>query len=269
MVLGVQTVYLMGFGDNLNTYSHTFFGQTAATAKLVSIIGDELVGLDAPSSGVRQFGGVGFYPNVNIGYGVREFAGHDPLLPQEYFALPPVSVSSRLNLFDADVDSATLARRYGIGFILAAGSVPPPAGTTFVGRIGPQSLYKVPGAAQFYFANPPPGAQVTSITHPGNYSFTVRLDTPSSTALVLAITALPGWHVTSDGRALPVRSYGGVMEEVTVPAGAQTLEAWYWPRRLSEGIGFAVVGLVFLVLSPVALLAVSSARWRWRRRADG
>lgn len=269
VLLGGQAIYLVGFGDDLNTYSHTFYGATSATRQLASLVGDGLVGLDAPGTTVRQFGGAGFYPNINIAYGVREFAVHDPLMPQEYFELPPVVVGSRLNLFDLDIDSAALARRYGVNFILAVGKTPP-AGTTFVARIKSQSLYSVPGAAQFYFAHPPAGARVTSITHPGNYSFTVSLKTPSPTEVVLAVTALPGWHVTSDGRALPVQPYGGVMEEVSVPVGRQTLQVWYWPPRLTEGIDLAIAALVVLLFAPLVLLAVGSPRWPWRRsrRAD-
>jgi hypothetical protein len=265
VLLGGQVAYLVGFGDNLNTYSHSFFGATPATEQLASLVGDGLVGLDAPSAGLRVFGGAGFYPNVNIGYGVREFAGHDPVLPQEYFAGSHHAPGATVNLYDADIDSAALARSFGIEFILAvAGAVPP--GARFVARIGPESLYSVPDAAQFYFADPPAGARVTSITHPGNYSWTVKLDTPAPTKVVLAVTALPGWQVTSDGRALPVQPYGGLMEAVAVPAGRQTLEVRYWPRRLSEGIDLALAALAVLLLAPLALFAVASARGGRRRR---
>jgi hypothetical protein len=270
VLLGGQTAYLVGFGDDLNTYSHTFFPTTPATAELQSLVGQGLVGLDAPNTHVRRFGGIGFYPNVNIGYALRQFNGADPLLPEEYFENWPTATGGRgSNEFNPDITSAALARRYGIEFILAYDRLPAPAGTKFVARILGQDLYSVPGAAQFYLPAPPAGAEVTSTTHPGNYSWTVNLHTPVPTTLVLAVTALPGWHVTSDGRALAVHTYGGFMESVTVPAGRQTLEAWYWPERLSEGIGLAVVALVVLVLAPVLLLGAASLRRRGSRRAGG
>lgn len=263
-LLGGQTAYLLGFGAGLNTYSNTFFTPTSASAQLKSLVGDSLVGLDATNTQLRQFGGVGFYPNLNIGYGVRQFAGHDPVLPQEYYRTwPGGPQSAGPNVFDPIIDSAALARRYGIGFILAAGGVHRPAGTRLVAGLRGMALYLVPGASQFYFPAPPAGARVLSVSHPANQSWTVDLDTPAPAQVVLAVTALPGWHVTSNGRALPVRTYGGFMESVTVPAGKQTLEVWYFPHRLLEGVYLALVAALALVLWP--LFAAVRKRFRLRR----
>ena len=248
VLLGGQTLYLVGTSAAFNSYSHEFFPSTPATRTYASAVGDGLVGMHGGNVGdVRAFTGLGFYPEVNIGYGVRQFAAHDPLIPSGYFdwpgSLPPPDPS--VNIVVPDISSAAQARQYGIDFILAPTRAAAPPGTTFAAGFAGMALYRVPGASLVAFAAYAPGEHVGPVSHPDDRTFTATVDAPAQAVLVLHLTAVPGWHVTADGRALAV-TVDGVMEQVTVPAGHHALRIWYWPDRLSVGILIAAVSAVLL-----------------------
>jgi hypothetical protein len=259
VLLGGQAAYLAGTSGELNSYSHAFFPQDPATTELAADVGGALVGIDTGNlSDVASWGGVGFYPNVNVGYQVRQFTAHDPVFPLEYYSWPgtPAFGQSIVNLFAPSITTAAEAREYGIGFILAAARLARPAGTDFVATFAGVSLYRVPGAAQFSLAAAPAGASIGAITHPTERAWTVEVDTPAPATLVLHLTALDGWHVDAGGRPLAVRPYGTLMEQVVVPAGSHVLDVWYWPSELTTGIWLAAGGAFALLLwcSAAALL---------------
>ena len=112
---------------------------------------------------MTQWTGTGIYPEVNAGYGVRELAIHDPVLPPSYlrtWPVPAATVNDRLgdNVFVPSVGSARRARFYGAQFILASPGRRP-KGAVLVAQI-PAALvkyvflYRVPGASQFSFGRP-------------------------------------------------------------------------------------------------------------------
>jgi hypothetical protein len=268
-LIGAQAAYLGWASGGLNSYSHTFFPSTAATDSYTAAVGDSLVGIDGNNpTDVRSWAGVGFYPNVNMGYEVRQFTGHDPVLPAAYLDWPgsPPASTSTVNVFAPDIDSATEARLYGIGYILASVRLPPPPGTVPVTTFAGVRLYRVPDASQVAFAaDAPAGARVERVAQGTDRSLTAVVDTPAAATLVLHITDLPGWHVTSDGTDLRVRPDGNLMQQVTVPAGHHTLQIWYWPGRLTTGIWLAAAATLLLVLWAGG---AAGARHLRRRSAD-
>jgi len=64
---------------------------------------------------------VGIYPEANIPYGIAQFNGHDPLLPQSYFVTfrGPVKGVAGAAILLPLIDSAQVARQYGVQWILA------------------------------------------------------------------------------------------------------------------------------------------------------
>ena len=120
-----QSVYLVIAGAGMNIFGQRFFPQTSATRQFEARVGNNLVGLDGSNvNDVRTWTGAGFYPNVNIGYRVREFTSHDPLLPKRYFtSFPgpqgPGPSGGTVGVFTPAVTSAALARTYGISYLLA------------------------------------------------------------------------------------------------------------------------------------------------------
>src|SRR5579875_116128 len=268
LLLGAQTAYLVWAGIGLNSYSTSPFPVNSAVAKLQRLVGDSLVALDGPNpADVTEWTGTGLYPEVNVGYGVRELAVHDPVAPAAYFKTWPVASATAAaglgnNVFVPSVSSAALARHYGASFVLASqGRVP--TGASFVTKLGkpPYSLYlySVPGAAQFSFAAGS-AARVLSATQTGNATWSLAVSAPQASALTLRLTYVPGWHVAADGRRLPVHRVEGLFAGVTVPAGARSVAISYWPPLLS--LGFA---LALAAIGAVLLLGVFCASFSLRR----
>ncbi len=243
VLLAAQSVYLVLAGVGLNSYSSRPYPVDGNMATLQRLVGNGLVALDgANTKDVTQWTGTGIYPEVNLGYGVRELAIHDPVLPPSYLRTWPVAaatVDDRLgdNVFVPSVGSATRARFYGAQFILASPGRRP-RGAVFVTRI-PAALvkyvflYRVPGATQFSFG-PASSGNGQSGSAPGRVGWrrpdpgpvpdperhvAAHRPAPVPSALTARVTYLPGWHVLADGRDLPVHEVDGLFVGATVPGG--------------------------------------------------
>ena len=264
VLLAAQSAYLVWAGIGVNSFATRPFPVTPAIAKLHRIVGNNLLALDGTNKhDVTLWSGVGIYPEVNAGYGIRELAVHDPVIPPAYFLTWPAQTATSNaglgnNFFAPAVGSANRARYYGASFILAApGSVP--KGTEFVTRFsvplaGSLALYRVTGAAQFTFGSGS-GARVLSVTQTGNSSWRLEVDVPAPSALTLHLTYFPGWHVSADGRALPVHETGGLFVGSTIPAGARTITVNYWPGGLTVGFALALTTIAVLVIGSVLVIA--------------
>ena len=271
VLLAAQSAYLVLAGVGLNSYSSRPYPVDSKIATLQRLVGDGLVALDGPNTkDVTQWTGTGIYPEVNLGYGVRELAIHDPVLPPSYLRTWPVAaatVNDRLgdNVFVPSVGSATRARFYGAQFILASPGRRP-RGAVFVTKI-PAALvkyvllYKVPGAAQFSFgqsssglssSGQDEGARVLAQSQPQNGTWRLAVRVPKASALTARVTYLPGWHVLADGHVLPVHEVDGLFVGATVPAGTRTIVVRYWPGGLSTGFALAMAAAVVLVLAASA-----------------
>ena len=214
-LLAAQSAYLVFAGVGLNSYSSRPVPAGRSVSLLKHLVGDDLVALDGPNTGdVTQWTGTGIYPEVNAGYGIRELAIHDPVLPPSYLRTWPVAGghdNDRLgdNVFVPSVGSARRARFYGAQFILASPGRRP-KGAVLVARI-PVALvkyvflYRVPGAAQFSF-DPGGGARGLAEPSPRTGWRLVRAGTeglgPDGAGDLSAGLARPG------RRALPARSRG-------------------------------------------------------------
>ena len=114
VLFGAETAFLLFSGVGINSYSGSFFPVTAPMARLKAVVGSGLIGFDTgdPSQS-RKMAHAGIFPEANLGYGLAEFAAYDPLASQAYFM-----VQSGAPYVEPDIDSAALARRYGIEWIL-------------------------------------------------------------------------------------------------------------------------------------------------------
>jgi hypothetical protein len=270
LLLATQSAYLVWAGVGINSYASAPFPVAAPVAELQRLVGNNLVALDGTNKhDVTLWSGVGVYPEVNAGYGIRELAVHDPVIPPAYFLTwPDQEATSNAglgnNFFAPAVGSATRARYYGAAYILAApGSVP--RDTQFVTKLavplaGALYLYRVPGAAQFSFDG---GSQsrVISAEQTGNSSWRLEVDVRRASSLTLHLTYFPGWHVTADGRALPVHEAGGLFVGTTVPAGTRSITVNYWPGGLTAGFALALTAIAALATGSV-LVVGSRARPR-------
>jgi hypothetical protein len=248
LLFGAEAAFLVFSGVGINSYSESFFPVTPAIARLKAVVGSGLVGVDTGTpTQSRKMAHAGFYPEANLGYGLAEFAAYDPVLPQAYFLRtggPP--------LVEPDIDSAALARRYGIAWILQPTrvSLAPPPNTRYVASFAGERLYAVPGAARFsLIADVGPGAsgRVSFVKHPVSSSWTFAVDASTPSRLVMRVTDYPGWHATIDGRPLRLSQYEGVMMKAPVPAGRYVVHLWYMPKRLVIGTWLALAALAALV----------------------
>ena len=269
VIVGAQVASLFLSGVAIPTYSRSIFPTTPAVTRLQAIVGASLVGLDAGNTGnVRLFGHVGFYPNANIGYHIRLFAVHDPLVPRAYFLSWPNQLAAPqqfgVGLFTPDVNTAALARRYGINDVLVAPGLPAPPGMTYVTTLAGERLYSVPGSAQFSVVGAgakPPVDAVTSVSDNANGRYTFSLDVSTrlrSPTLVMRVTNLPGWHLAIDGHPVAISSYEQVMLSAPLTPGRHRVVLSYWPDRLNAGIGLALASIA-------AFLLALGLRWRFSR----
>ncbi|HVM63687.1 MAG TPA: YfhO family protein [Acidimicrobiales bacterium] len=263
-LLVLETVFLVAAGAPLKSSSPTFAASTAGTRALTAAVGDSLVG-QGDASCLRP-PTVGIWPNMNIVYGVREFAVYDPVIPHDYFrdlrlqtgrpAGAPVA-----NVFCPVITTADIARRYGIAYVLELPGHPGPTGSVHVGTVGGEELFRIPGAA-FAVAYPlPPGSAPPSIdavgtpvmrSQPDASRWSMHLQAPTAQLVRIHLTAVPGWHATIDGHPLALKPYTNLMFEARIPPGSHTVELSYWPSAFSAGLLLAVLsalglaGLVFL-----------------------
>ena len=168
------------------------------------------------------------------------------------------------------IDNASVARHYGVGFILGHRTGPRPSGTVFVSTVGGEKLYRVPGGAAATLtplgadgALPPPDApgSPVAVTHPDAASWKMTIRSSRPAVLRLHLTDVPGWHATLDGRPLTLESYAGAMLQARVPAGSHTVELRYWPSTFTAGIALGLTSVVGLGAGLVV-----GARRRRRRR---
>ena len=264
LLLAAQSAYLVWAGIGVNSFAAKPFPAMAPVTELQRLVGNNLVALDGTNKhDVTLWSGVGIYPEVNIGYGIRELAVHDPVIPPAYFQTWPDQAATANaglgnNFFAPAVGSATRARYYGAPFILAApGSVP--KGAQFVAKLevplaGELTLYHVAGAGQFSFGSGTSG-RVTSVTQTGNSSWRLDVHVPTTSALTLHLTYFPGWHVSADGRPLPVHETGGLFVGSVIPAGTRTLSVSYWPGGLTAGFALALTAIAVLLTGSAWVVA--------------
>jgi hypothetical protein len=248
VLFGAETAFLVFSGVGINSYSESFFPVTPAIARLKAVVGSGLVGIDtgAPSQ-PRLIAHAAFYPEVNLGYELAEFAAYDPIIPQAYFTFR----GGQQNV-EPDIDSAALARRYGIAWILQAPQVHPipPAGTHYVGSFAGERLYAVPGTSRFsLIADRGSGVSepVSLVSHSVTSSWTFTIDASTPSRLIMRVTDYPGWNATVDGRALSLSGYDGLMLQAAVPAGRNVIHLWYLPERLLIGTWLALAAFAVLL----------------------
>lgn len=258
--------FLVFAGVGVNTYSTRFYPQSPAISQLLAKVGTGLVGLDDGNPALFQGSPhVGLYPEANVAYQLAQFDGHDPVLPNSYFATLGAGqdTSQVPPLITPSIGSAAAARTYGIQWVLASRHVPPPTGTVYVMTVAGERLYSVPGATRFSFLPGSPGdgaALVRSVSHPTSSEYDVVVSTARAATLVIRVTDTPGWHARVDGQAVPISSYGGVMMSIKVPAGAHEVVIQYFPGRLKIGVVMAGLGVVLLAGYAVGLLVLARRR---------
>ncbi len=258
-LLACETAFLLSAGIPLWTSTSTPFATTPAIQALKSSVGSSVVGLGGSLCFLPP--GLGLPENAQIAYGVQELALYDPMIPSSYYSSWGAVSHQSAGIPDDSVycpgiDTAQLARLYGVSYVLERSGSPGPEGSDFVRTVGDEDLYRVPasGAATLtpltadggLPAESEPGSPV-SVAHDDPASWKIVTDTDEAQVLRLRLTNVPGWHATIDGQPVPLVPFAGVMLQMKVPAGHHTVALYYWPATFTAGLvlaGCAALGLV-------------------------
>lgn len=270
-LLLVETALLLSAGAGYVSSSPNFLPTSNAVATFQRVVGSSLVGFGtcAPNA----FPSTGLVPDVNLAYGVNEFAAYDPILPRSYHVSygEATGTSSDLippfGLFCPQIDSVRLAHLYGVSFVLEPPGVPGPPGTRRVAVLLGEGLYAVPGSGRATLVglsgNGPSVVQPSSQPTPSTWR--IDVNAPRTSLLELRITNVPGWQAQIDGRPLHLSPFEHAMLEARVPSGHHVVTLRYWPRALSIGLELAATVVLAMGLALiVVVLRVRRSRYRSR-----
>lgn len=270
-LLACEAAFLVASGAPLWTSSSTPFAPTSAVVALKGAVGSSVVGLGGSLCFLPP--GLGIPENAQLAYGVQELAVYDPMIPSAYYSswsavsheaagIPSDSV------YCPGVNTATLARLYGVRFVVERQGTPGPRGGIFDKTVGNEDLYRIPDAGVATLTPltaeggvPSNEARSTPVpvTHPNPASWKMVTDADTPQVLRLRLTDEPGWHATIDGRPVPLQRFAGVMLQLEVPPGRHTVELHYWPAAFTLGIILASGAVV-------GLLVAFAVGWGRRRR---
>jgi hypothetical protein len=275
LLLVCETAFLVTAGTSLWSSSPRYLTPTRAETELASAVGSSMVGFGANTCFGDQ---LGIVPDYNVALGVKELAAYEPLLPRRYgsswrqatgqSAAPVRLPIVPFSVFCPAVTTTSVARRYGVRFVLEPSGKAGPPGAVFDRTVGDEDLYRIPGTGLATLTSVPasgalPGldapGRVVPVTQPDPASWKVVTDGVGPQVLRLRLTDVPGWHASIDGRQLPLQRFAGVMLQARVPGGHHVIELRYWPVAFTAGLVLAGGGAAGL---GVAL----SVGWVRRRR---
>ena len=271
-LLACESAFLAAVGAPVFSSSPTFFATTPGVAALQRAVGSAVVGFGARSCQTPPT--LGILEEANVAYGVKEFAAYDPIAPRALFASWRSSAGESagsgvpVSVFCPVVRDASVAREFGVSFVLEPPGAHGPSGSVFERDVGDEGLYRIPGAAVATLVSllpsgtlPPDDAAgvPVAVTHPDPAAWKTVFDAAAPGVLRLRLTDVPGWHATVDGRPLATEPFGGVMLQARVPSGRHTVVVTYRPATFTVGIALAAAGVV-------AIVGSAAAGWWLRRR---
>jgi hypothetical protein len=193
-------------------------------------------------------------------YGLEDVAGYDPVQLRRYrdaIELSNTHPPSDRHFLWVEVAPTRLLRQLGVRYYVAqAGQL--------LRKL--KVVLKTPNATILRDDKALPIARVNRPGRTDPARIVVRepdrvvIDTPPGPAgrLVLADPIYPGWKVTIDGYAAPVRVQNGLFRAVDLPAGRHRVEWLFAPRSVERGLSISLVTL----LAGMAYVAVMRRRSR-------
>jgi hypothetical protein len=251
----VSAGFLIDAGAGIWSSTKRPFASTPALSSLLSKVGSALVGIG--SCATNSLPSLGVVPNANLAYGLHELAGFDPIVPKAYAASygaatqTSQAVKAPPALFCPAITTVALARSFGVRYILEPQGAAGPPGTIEVARPGGEGLFLVPGSSRASLLvasrTPRPRRIALFARELSPSSFEIAFDAPTRASLELALTAVPGWHASLDGRPLALALHDKIELSASVPAGHHIVRLTYWPALFSLGLvcgGLSGIGLV-------------------------
>jgi hypothetical protein len=205
---------------------------------------------------------------------LSEATVYDGTVPKSYFTAyygelhQPLPTDTGFGQFCPSMSTASLARHFGVGYVLAQAGSPAPPGDVLVTTIADEDLYRVPGGGLVTMQPRVSAAGSATAKVLPNLSsdparIKLRVATKTASTLYIHVTDFPGWTATIDGEPLKLQRWGGTMLAASVPAGNHTIEIAYSPK------GFTI-GLILAAVAAVVLSAITASTvWRNRKRRTG
>jgi hypothetical protein len=266
VLLACQTALLIVDDGPIPSSNSTEYAATPGVVALQRAVGSSLVGL---GNGSESSGGLdlGLAPNTNLPFGIHEFAEYDPIAPLTYFTQwRSINGSSpgfkTVYFFTPGIPNATVARRYGISYVLEHHGASGPSGGVFVTRVGDEDLYRIPGAAEatlvpekssVRWPSTDASGKAVPVTLPGPSQVRVVTNASSPQVLRLRVASFPGWQATIDGRPLAMTPYLSMMFQAHIPPGKHVIELHYWPKRFTEGLVIAACAVLGFVVAAIVV----------------
>ena len=221
-------------------------------------MGSSLVGFG--SCGENAFPTTGLVPDVNLAYGVSEFAAYDPILPRSYYTSygeatgTSTKVLLPVGLFCPEINSVRLARLYGVSFVIEPPGAPGPPGTRLVADSGRATLVPLDTKGP---------SVVERSSQPSPSTWRIEVTATRASLLELRISNVPGWQAEIDGRPLHLVPFDNAMLEANVPSGHYVVTLRYWPKAFSIGLALAATAVLILACALiVAALRIRRSRHR-------
>lgn len=251
-LLLVETAFLLSAGAGFLSSSPGYLPANTAVTSLQRLVGSSLVGF--ASCQENGFPATGLVPDVNLAYGVSEFASYDPILPRSYHVSygratgTSTQVVPPYGLFCPEINSVRLARLYGVSFVIEPPGSPGPPGTRRIAVLRGEGLYAVPdsGRATLVALGAKNAPVVERASQPSPTTWRIDVSATHPSLLELRISDVPGWQAQIDGRPLRLESFDAAMLEARVPSGHYVVTLKYWPQTFGIGLALAATALVAL-----------------------
>jgi uncharacterized membrane protein YkgB len=256
ILFAVEATFLLTATPDLWSSSNQFFPVTAGVRALEQVVGESRVGF-AECGSIVGDPPLGILAEANDVYGLSEAVAYDATVPRSYFTAYYGEVHKKepaytgFGQFCPSFPDATVARHFGVSYVLTeAGSAPPP-GDIFRKVISGERVYRVPGGGVVTVERAgaaPDSASATVVANtspdPAQVRADVRVRLPS--IMYSHVTDFPGWSATIDGRPLALRTWGGTMLVASLPPGPDVVVVTYDPRLFTDGCILAVLAAISL-----------------------
>ena len=188
-------------------------------------------------------------------FGLEDVAGYDPLQLSAYHDAVASSNGrqpSDRHFIWVERAPTRLLRRLGVRYYVAAPGLAP-AGMPVVLRTPQATIVRDDAALPLARVNRPGRTDPARIVVRDPDRIVIATPPGPAGRLVLADPPYPGWSVSVDGHAAPVREQDGLFRAVDLPAGRHTVEWRFAPHSVK--LGFLVTLATLLVVAGYAVLA--------------
>lgn len=273
LVCATEVLFLLTATPDLWSSWSNGLAPTPAEVSYEHLVGSARVGFGRCPA-LDQQPNLGILAEANSAFGISEFASYDASVPKTYFEAwaratgKPVVLE--LGNFCPSITSASLARQFGVGYVLEPPGTAIPAGMQHVATLDGEELLHVPGSGLITVGPPSaaPGAPETVLRNrssdPDAITFNVDLKEPE--IVRFHVTNFPGWQASVDGHPLRLQTWDDTMLSANLGPGRHHLTLLYRPKAFNVGLLMSSICAVTLVIGVLVSLRTRGAKRTGRLR---